>query len=222
MNLSKDGSIHVTDERINVVTSMVGSVFALTFSLVMIGRALEVGVAGYQLAALALYGFALCAMYVLSTLHHVLNRSKRVDVVFQTLDYASIFVLIASTVTAVIAFRFENTFGVAVLAASWVIAACGIALRSSIRHLPKYITNTFYIALGWIPALALLLQPGSLSLLELGLLALGGGLYSIGFAVYVKESPNPVPGLFGFHEIWHLLVLAASVCHWLLIYSFLA
>jgi hemolysin III len=84
---------------------------------------------------------------------------------------------------------------------------------------PKYVTNTLYIALGWLTVL-LVGADVSLSLGALALMAAGGGVYSVGFAIFVIERPNPRPGVFGFHEIWHVLVVVAALLHYLLMYFY--
>jgi hypothetical protein len=84
---------------------------------------------------------------------------------------------------------------------------------------PKYVTNTLYIALSWMPVL--LAGAGvDLPFGAYALMAAGGLLYSAGFVVFVLERPNPVPGFFGFHEIWHVVVVAAAVLHYLLMYRY--
>lgn len=100
-----------------------------------------------------------------------------------------------------------------------VIAVLGAVLRSVWPQLPKYITNTLYIALGWLTVL-LIGADVTLPLGALVLLAAGGLVYSVGFIVYVIEKPNPWPGTFGFHEIWHVLVVVAAVLHYLLMYFY--
>jgi len=93
-------------------------------------------------------------------------------------------------------------------------------LRASIRSLPKHYTNTMYICLGWLPVLLIILEPHRLSLLCMALLAAGGLCYTFGFIMYVRERPNPVPGRFGFHELWHLLVIAGALLQFLAIYFY--
>jgi hemolysin III len=216
---SKDGSIHVTDERINTITSLVGSMIAILLSAVIIEKAIRLNGTWYQLVAVVVYVLGLVNLFVMSTLHHGLQASEKVEKVFRTLDYTAIFWLIAGTMTVLVAYQFATSYGIAVLIGTWALAAIGITLRASIPHLPKHITNTLFITLGWLPAMALLLKAGDLSSVDLALLAVGGLLYSAGFVVYVLEKPNPIKGVFGFHEIWHILVVIASTLHALLIYS---
>jgi predicted membrane channel-forming protein YqfA (hemolysin III family) len=98
-------------------------------------------------------------------------------------------------------------------------AALGIVLRSVWRRVPKYITNTLYITLGW-SAVLLAGVASSVPWPAIALMAAGGVAYTVGFAIYVVEKPNPRPGFFGFHELWHVFVVVAALLHYLLIYFY--
>lgn len=215
---SKDGSVHVTDERFNTVSHM----FAACFALVGAGLLISQGSAQgdpWKIVGLSIYGVSLLSLFIFSTMHHGLDGSPRLNEVLRTLDYDSVFFLIAGTVTPLVLVLVRNTYGWTVLGAVWAIAAAGIALRSALRQLPKHITNTLYIALGWLPVL-LVGGDISLPLGALALMAAGGLVYSAGFVVFVLERPNPWPGRFGFHELWHLLVVVAALLHYLLVYLY--
>lgn len=216
--LSRDGSVHVTDERINTVTHLAASCFALVGSALLIAQA---GAQGdvWKIVGFSVYAFSVLMLFVSSTLHHGIDKGPRVNELLRTLDYDSVFLLIAGSVTPLVLVLFRNTYGWAVLGAVWVIAAIGIVLRSALRTLPKYVTNTLYIALGWMPVL-LAGAGASLPFGAYALMAAGGLVYSVGFVLFVVEKPNPVPGVFGFHEIWHVLVVVAAVLHYLLMYAY--
>jgi hemolysin III len=208
----------VTDERFNTVSHL----FAATFALV--GAALLISQAGAQadpwkIVGMSVYGLSLVLLFVFSTLHHGLDREPRLNEALRALDYDSVFLLIAGTVTPLVLVRFRTTYGWTVLGAVWAIALLGIVLRSVLRQLPKHVTNTLYIALGWLPVL-LVVAGAPLPIGALALMAAGGFVYSTGFVIYVVERPNPRPGVFGFHEIWHLLVVVAALLHYLLMYFY--
>jgi hemolysin III len=208
----------VTDERFNTVSHLFASCFALVGAALLIAQA---GAQGdpWKIVGLSVYGGSLVVLFLSSTMHHGLDRGARVNEVLRTLDYASVFLLIAGTTTPLVLVLFRDTYGWTVLGGVWAIAAIGIVLRSVLRQLPKHVTNTLYIALGWLPVL--LLGAGrSLPVGALALMAAGGVIYSLGFVVYVVERPNPWPGVFGFHEAWHVLVVVAAVLHYLLMYFY--
>lgn len=216
--LSRDGSVHVTDERLNTATHLAGACFALMGSGLLLTQA---GVQGepWKIVGLAVYALSLINLFVCSTLHHGLNGSPRLNEVLRTLDYDSVFLLIAGSVTPLVLVHFRNPYGWAVLGGFWAIAVLGIVLRSVWRQAPKYITNTLYIALGWMTVLLLgagvSFPPGALALM-----VATGVVYSVGFVIFVIEKPNPWPGIFGFHELWHVLVIVAALLHYLLLYLY--
>jgi hemolysin III len=223
ITLSKDGSVHVTDERINTIVSLVGSMFSVVLGSILLARVIFVSKSGMhhtfaEIMAVALYVLGFANLFVMSTLHHALDLSSKVNSVLRTLDYSAIFWHIAATVTVFVVFIFRDTYGISIAIATWIIAAAGIALRASVPRLPKHITNTLFITLGWLPATGLILHATSLEFMDFLLLGIGGILYSVGFIMYVTEKPNPIKGVLGFHEIWHVFVLVASLSHWLLIY----
>lgn len=215
---SRDGSIHVTDERFNTASHLVAACFALVGALLLIVQAAVQG-DPWKVVGLSVYAASVLLLFTASTLHHGIDAGPRVNEALRTLDYDSVFLLIAGSVTPLVLVLFRTPFGWAILGGVWAIALVGIVLRSVWRRLPKYVTNTLYIALGWVSAL-LVVEMSALPPAALVLLAAGGLVYSGGFVVYVLERPNPRPGVFGFHEVWHVLVIVAALLHYLMIYAY--
>jgi len=215
---SRDGSVHVTDERINTITHLAASCFAVVGAALLVAQASTQG-DPWKIVGFGVYGLSVVMLFVASTLHHGLDRGPRVNEVLRTLDYTSVFVLIAGSVTPLVLVEFRTTYGWSVLGAVWAVAAVGIVLRATLRGLPKYVTNTLYIALGWMPVL-LAGAGADLPFGAYALMAAGGLLYSVGFVIFVVERPNPVPGVLGFHEIWHVIVVVAALLHYLLMYLY--
>lgn len=216
--LSKDGSVHVTDESINTVSSMIGACFALVGSALLIVQS-AVHHSAWAIVGFSIYALGLLSLFVFSALHHGVNGSERTNQVLRTFDYLSVFLLITGTITPLVLVRGRNAIGWTVLGSVWVIAILGISLRAAISNLPRYVTNTLYIVLGWLAAIVvaanLHLPAGGLALL-----VAGGAIYSFGFVMFVVEQPNIIPGRFGFHELWHSLVLLAASCHYFLLYFY--
>ncbi len=215
---SRDGSIHVTDERFNAASHLVGACFALVGGGLLIAQASAQG-DPWKIVGFSIYSLSLVLLFVASALHHGIDRGPRVNEILRTLDYDSVFFLIGGTVTPLVLVLFRNVYGWTVFGGVWVIAVMGIVLRSLWRQVPKYVTNTLYIALGWMTVL-LAGVAVSMPMGALALMAAGGAIYTGGFVVFVIERPNPWPGVFGFHELWHLLVVLAALLHYLLIYFY--
>ncbi len=216
--LSKDHSIYVTDEKINTITHLIAACFSILGGTLLVTQAAIQGDI-WKIVGLSIYSACLIVLFTFSTLHHGVNSTEKVNKLLRTLDYSAVFLLIAGTVTPLCMVIYRNPFGWAVFGTVWFIALFGIVLRSTFQYLPKYITNTIYIVMGWIPVVLVFDKP-HLTLHALLLLALGGLIYSIGFVVYIIEKPNLVPGKLGFHEIWHVLVMLAALLHYMLMYFY--
>jgi hemolysin III len=217
--LSRDGSKHVTDEVINTATHLAAGCFALFGSILLIAQAIQADKI-WNTVGFLVYGLALVSLFTFSTLHHGLNLSERTNRLMRTFDYLSIFVLIGGTVTPIVLVLYRNLFGWTVLAVVWAIIALGITLRATFHDLPKYITSTLFIVLGWLPALLVVIGGADLAPYAVALLAAGGFLYTTGLVLFAMEWPNPLPGRFGFHEIWHIMVALAAFCHYMFMYFF--
>lgn len=216
--LSRDGSIHVTDERFNAASHLAAACFAVVGTGLLVAQA-SVHPNPWKIASLAVYGLSLIVLFTASALHHGIDRGPRVNEILRTIDYDSVFLLIAGTATPLVLVLFRTVYGWTVLGGVWTIAVLGIVLRSVWRSIPKWVTNTLYIVLGWMAAL-LAGVASSVPLAAVVLMAAGGVAYTVGFVVYVVEKPNPRPGVFGFHEVWHVLVVLAALLHYLLIYFY--
>lgn len=217
--VSRDGSVHVTDERFNTVSHLFGAVLAVAGAALLIALAAEQG-DPWKIVGFSVYGLSLITLFVASALHHGIDHSPGVNSLLRTLDYTSVFFLIAGTVTPLVLVLFRNTFGWTVFGVVWAIAILGIVARSVWRQLPKWVTNTLYISLGWLTVLLVGADPSALPSGAIALMAAGGIVYSVGFVIYVVERPNLRPGVFGFHELWHTLVVVAAALHLLLMYFY--
>jgi hemolysin III len=217
--LSRDGSTHVTDETINTATHLAAGCFALFGTvLLLVSAAQDEKI--WHLVGFTIYGLSLLSLFTFSTLHHGLNLSAKTNRILKTFDYLSIFGLIGGTVTPIVLVLYRNPFGWSVLAVTWAIIALGITLRAVFHTLPKHITSTLFIVLGWLPALLLVFGGTELPGFAIALLAAGGLLYSGGLVLFSLEWPNPWPGKFGFHELWHIIVALAALCHFMFMYLY--
>lgn len=218
MQYSKDGSTHVTDEKFNTVSHLCASILFIFAGVFLIVRS-SVKTDVWEIVSLAIYAFTAITLFVTSTLHHGLNLSPKTNELFRTLDYCAVFLLIAGTITPLALIFVRNWLGWTIFGVIWGICLTGIALRATIP-LPKRITNTFYITLGWLTVAIVLPLFGKVPWAGIALLAAGGIVYTIGFTIYVLEKPNLIKEKFGFHEIWHFLVFVAASLHWLFFFFF--
>jgi len=138
------------------------------------------------------------------------------------LDYAAIFPLIAGTFTPLsLVFYHDSVIGWSFFSVIWALSLAGMALIFSLfGTVPKWMSMTLYITIGWLGAfMAYWLLP-VVGVEGMGLMVLGGLFYTVGGYIYSVEWPNPIPGFFGFHEIWHIAVILGAASHWLLMYIY--
>jgi hemolysin III len=162
--------------------------------------------------AAAIYAFSLSALLGVSALYHRVTWSPNARRWMRRLDHTMIFVLIAGTYTPFALLVLHGTLAHVVLIAVWVMAGAGAVLNLIWWNAPKKVTAAVYISTGWIAVLAFPQLWSGLGPVGFGLVVLGGILYTAGAVVYARKRPDPKPAVFGYHEIFHLLVIAAAAC----------
>lgn len=199
---------------------MAGTVFAVLGAAVLISMASIAGKA-WHIVSFSIYGASLIVLFLASSLHHGVNSSRNVENLLRILDYSAVFILISGTITPVCLVMIRTPLGWSVFGTVWLITVVGIALKASVKSLPKWVTNTLYLAAGWTSLILVKPLYNGSGIKGLSFVAAGGILYSIGAVIFAMEKPNPVPGRFGFHEIWHFFVIAGALCHYLFMYLFI-
>ena len=197
-------------EPVSGLTHLAGVLLALIALIVLLTRA-----AGRldQLVAFGIFGLSLIALYSASALYHLLPVSPAATARLRRLDHMTIFILIAGTYTPVCVLALEGGWRAGLLGLVWTLALCGVALKLLWMESPRWLSVGVYLAMGWLAVIA---ASAIFRAIPYGGIAwiLGGGLvYSAGALIYALKRPNLVPGVFGFHELWQLFVLAGSACH---------
>lgn len=162
--------------------------------------------------AAGIYLFGLCGLLGTSALYHRVAWSDTARRWMRRLDHSMIFVLIAGTVSPVALLVLENPLRTVLLAVVWGGAGVGVVLNLVWPSAPRWLATAIYLLVGWAGALALP-QLAAYATSALVLLAVGGVLYTVGAVVYATQKPDPAPAIFGFHEIFHALTVAAAALH---------
>lgn len=173
---------------------------------------------GGQRAAAIVYGVCVVAMLTVSGIYHAPWLSSRERRVLRRLDHSTILVAIAGTYTAVIVIGLTGATRIWLLVLTWTIAAIGIAIRMLWFDAPNVVLAAVYLGAGWMLMVHPLAFIRAMSDVELAFLATGGLLYTVGTVVFTTKKPNPWPSTFGYHEVWHAIVVTAAFFHWLAIY----
>jgi hemolysin III len=182
------------------------------FAALLAGVVLVALADGYlERFAVWVYAVALAAMFGASALYHRFPwRTAAARLRARRLDHAMIFVFIAGTYTAFALLAFSGALRVVILASVWAGAALGVVLELYWIHAPRWVSAIAYLAVGWIGIIALPQFFPALGVAVAVLLIVGAGLYTIGAVAYATTWPNPFPATLGFHEVFHLLVIAAA------------
>jgi len=176
------------------------------------------------LARLALftYGLSLVLQFVASAVYHLVKTSPERTLFLRKLDHTAIFLLIAGTYTPVCVLVFTGAWSWGMLTLIWALAVVGIVIKLAFMRAPRWLTVLIYIAMGWVGVLGIGPLFEALPPIALGWLLAGGLLYSIGAVIYVIRRPDFLPGVFGFHEVWHLFVSAAAAAHFIFVLGYVA
>lgn len=172
-----------------------------------------------RLVSLLVFGLSMMELYTVSAFYHVGRWREKTRRRWRTIDHANIFVLIAGTYTPLCFNLLSGWLRIAILVVIWVLAALGVGIAVFTLKLPRWVTAALYIGMGWVVVFAM---PAFLAVVPwyaVGTFLLGGLLYTIGAVIYARKRPDPFPNVFGFHEVFHLFVIAGSVafasCIWI-------
>jgi hemolysin III len=170
-------------------------------------------------AGAAVFALSLIALYSASTAYHRLGRGERSQRILRRLDHSSIYLLIAGSYTPLCLVALPRAWGAFLLVLVWGAAITGVVMKLVLFDSCHRIGGVLYIAMGWAAVLATPALVRSLDGGTLGLLAGGGVLYTVGAIVLATRFPNPFPRVFGYHEVWHLMVVVAGVLHYAAIHE---
>jgi hemolysin III len=171
-----------------------------------------------RVAALV-YALGLVALFGVSGSYHRFDWSVTRGRLMQKLDHGTIFVMIAGTYTPVCLLVLRGWVAWTMLAVAWMGAVLGFVLAFTGGHVSRRVRGALYICLGWAAVAAIPQMWAHMSLVELVLIAIGGVLFTVGSVFLLTNWPDPFPRVFGYHEVWHLLVVAAVICHFVAIAS---
>ncbi len=194
----------------NSLTHWVGAGLAAAALIGMVWFA-----AAHQLSVwpFVVFGSSMVFLYIASASYHSFRVSERALLRLRKLDHSAIFLLIAGSYTPVAYFGLSGLWQTLVLWFIWGVALSGVALKLLTMRLPRWVSTLLYVLMGWTAAAFLPQLAQRLSGAALFWLAAGGVMYSAGAIVYGTKRWNPRPGVFGFHEIWHLFVLGGTAAH---------
>jgi len=180
------------------------------------------GNSAWKIVSFSIYGASLLLLFTFSVLYHWLPQEAggRLQI-FRKLDHLAIYFMIAGTYTPFCLVTMRGGWGWTIFGLIWGMAAIGIITQSIYINVARWLTTTIYICMGWLILLAFKPLMMVLPIGGIGWLIAGGIIYSIGGVMYTTKKPNLNP-VFGYHELWHSLVLLGAACHYIAILLYVA
>ena len=207
----------------SAITHFIGMLMAMLAAVPLLIKAAKAP-DRIHFAALGIFALSMILLYGASATYHSIRGSQRVQTILRKIDHMMIFVLIAGSYTPICLVVLSGRIGYVMLALVWGIALAGIVIKLCWITCPKWFSSILYIAMGWVclfvfrELLATLSQAAFLWLLA------GGLIYTVGGVIYALKLPvfNAKHSQFGSHEVFHLFVMAGSICHFVFMYQYVA
>ncbi len=175
---------------------------------------------GRARVAVLVYALSLSGLLGTSALYHRVTWTPAARRRMRRLDHSMIFVLIAGTMTPIALLAMHGTTALVLLCVVWGAALLGIVMKLVWIDAPKWLPALIYCLVGWSGVFAIGSLLGSVGVLAVAGIALGGILYTVGAVIYATQRPDPVPTVFGYHEVFHVLVVVAAAVHFAVIAGF--
>jgi hemolysin III len=197
-------------EPVNSLTHWAGAILALAglIALLIVGWGKPI-----KVVSLIIYGASLIFLFSASATYHMVRVKDKALEIFRKIDHAAIFCLIAGTYTPFCINAFTGFWKWGMLSIIWSLALIGIAMKIFFIRAPRWLNAGIYVVMGWLCVGASGQLLATLPAWVLTWLIIGGVVYTLGAVVYSTKMFNFVPGVFGFHEVWHIFVLLAAAAH---------
>jgi hemolysin III len=206
-------------EPISALTHLAAAVLSLfgLFSLIYFGWGNLT-----KILTLIIYGVSLILMFIASGTYHLVVAKDSIIVNLRKFDHSAIYLLIAGSYTPICYHFFDGFWRYGMLAIIWALAIIGVSVKLFIINAPRWVTAGVYLLMGWLAIMGIEEIIRSMPMAAILLMLIGGLFYSIGAIVYITKKLNFIPGVFGFHEIWHIFVIFGALSHFILILRYVA
>lgn len=207
-------------EPINGLTHLFGAILSVAGLLALVMKAAETTGSALAVVAVAIFGTSMILLYSASATYHMVIAKDRVIAFLRRIDHSMIFVLIAGTYTPLCLISLQGTTGWILFGVITGIAVAGVIFKLVWFHAPRLLSTILYVAMGWI---VIFYSPSLLPIIGgegMFMLVLGGMFYTVGALIYWKKPASLSFKHFGFHEIFHLFILAGSLFHFVCIYGY--
>lgn len=205
----------------NGFTHFIGIILSIVATLLLIIKSNDsqslIGV-----ISISVFGISMILLFTASTLYHWLKLSEEGIKKLRKADHIMIFIYIAATYTPICIIVLKGYIGWLLLIAVWLVAIFGVIIKLFWMNAPRWLSTLIYVLMGWLAVVVIYPLFSSLEIDALLWLFTGGLFYTVGAIIYALKKPDPFPGILGFHEIFHLFVLAGSFSHYWLMYKYIS
>ena len=197
-------------EPVNSLTHWAGAILGLIglIALLVVGWSTPA-----KIISLTIYGLSLIAMFSASATYHMVQAKDKVLLILRKIDHSAIYLLIAGTYTPFCVNAFDGFWKWGMLSIIWSLALIGIIVKVFYIKAPRWLNAGIYVVMGWLCVGAAGQMLATLPVWVFAWLIAGGVIYTLGAVVYITKIFNFVPGVFGFHEVWHIFVILAAAAH---------
>lgn len=208
-------------DPVSGLTHLIGALFAIVALCILAVQAATYG-GIWHMVSFSIFGGTLFLMFASSALYHLLHAPDHIILWLKRLDHMAIFLLIAGSYTPFCLVPLHGPVGWGLFSAVWGLALAGVFLKLFWLSAPRWLSTVVYVLMGWLIVFAIEPAIDTIPAGALWWLLYGGLAYTLGAIVYATKKPDPWPRWFGFHEIWHLFVMAGAFCHFWAIAFYLA
>jgi hemolysin III len=205
-------------ERFSFFSHLAGAVAAFVGTIILL--VMSWGDWPY-FAACLVYGLGAINLFASSSAHHASKRGEDARTIWRKLDHVAIYIMIAGSYTPLAFHYLDGAWFWSIILIQWGLVIAGLFFKLFYLKAPRWLSVSIYLAMGWMVVIFLAQLWPLASSREILLLIMGGIAYSAGAGIYAIKRPNPLPGVFGFHEIFHVLILLGAALHYLVIFSIL-
>lgn len=202
-------------ERVAAYSHLFGVVASLTGLIILL--CVTWGRWDYFLVSL-IYGLGAICMFLASGMYHSQKQEENAVNIWRKLDHVAIFIMIAGTYTPMSYIYLEGAWFWSIICVQWACVLAGLFFKVFYLRAPRIIPPILYLLMGWMAIIPINILWHNMSSLSFSLLVGGGVAYSIGAVIYALKKPNPLPGVFGFHEIFHIFILLGALLHYFMVY----
>ena len=209
-------------EITSALTHLGGAIFGVIGLILLLNIAVKSS-SLITIASFLVFGLSMIFLYSTSCVYHFIDSSKKkAKVIMRKLDHIMIFVLIAGTYTPICLLVLSKDIGYKLLFVVWSITIIGAFIKIFWINAPRWVSAGLYLGMGWLSIFVFMPLVKSMAPGGLFWLSLGGILYTVGGIIYGLKKPNIDKPWFGFHELFHLFVLAGTFCHFIMMYFYIA